>query len=414
MTEPGGARAPLPDGTIVLHIGPHKTGTTSLQAALWAAREPMQRQGVRLAGRSRNPVGAARAVTGQSSPYSDKPPSMREWRQLVEDVADAREPRVVVSSEFFAHADDEAARHVIDDLGRGRVHVVVTLRPLARIIPSMWQQNVQAGIQPSFDRWLHGLFPPPPGPSTAPFWTLHRHDALIDRWAAAAGSGNVTAVVVDDLDHAMVLRVLERLLGLEPETLGLQPDLANRALTLEETEAIRAFNKAFRRAGLDRALHARLVRYGAAAHMKAREPGLPATRIELPAWAIPRVADASQAIVDGITRSGVAIVGDLPSLAWTPGHDAEPGGSEVARTEATPDPTTVSPDVAAALSMGILVAAGIAPRDRRVDDATAAGDRSPADDVPTYQVAGTIAVRGQRVLIDRLRRVRRAVGDRLR
>jgi hypothetical protein len=62
--------------------------------------------------------------------------------------------------------------------------------------------------------------------------------------------------------------------------------------------------------------------------------------------------------------------------------------------------------VAAALSMGILVAAGMT-RDRRVDDATAAGDRSPADDVPTYQVAGTIAVRGQRVLIDRLRRVRR-------
>ena len=168
----------------------------------------------------------------------------------------------------------------------------------------------------------------------------------------------------------MVLRVLERLLGLEPETLGLQRDLANRALTLEETEAIRAFNKAFRRAGLDRALHARLVRYGAAAHMKAREPGLPATRIELPAWAIPRVADASQAIVDGIARSGVPIVGDLSSLAWTPGHDAEPGDSEGARTEATPDPTPVSPDEAAALSMGILVAAGIAPRDRRVDDAS--------------------------------------------
>ena len=224
------------------------------------------------------------------------------------------------------------------------------------------------------------------------------------------GSENVTAVVVDDLDHAYVLRAFERLLGLEPETLGLQPDLANRSLTLEETEAIRAFNKAFRRAGLDRALHARLIRYGAAQHMKAREPGLPATRIELPAWAIPRVADASQAIVDGIARSGVAdrrrpVVARVDAGARRGARELAGLGTEAAPDRRRSRPTWRRPCRWASCSRP----AGT--RDRRVDDATAAGDRSPADDVPTYLVAGTIAVRGQRVSSTGCDASRRAVGD---
>ena len=178
---------PVPAGTRLLHIGPHKTGTTSLQAALWTARESMLEQGVRLAGRSRNPVGAARAVMGQASSYSDKPPPIREWRQLVHDVDHAVEPRVVISSEFFAHADDAAVRRIVEELDPSRLHVVVTLRPLARIIPSMWQQNVQAGKRQSLDRWLRTLFPEPGEAPNASFWTLHRHDELVRRWAPSAG-----------------------------------------------------------------------------------------------------------------------------------------------------------------------------------------------------------------------------------
>jgi hypothetical protein len=154
-------------------------------------------------------------------------------------------------------------------------------------------------------------------------------------------------------------------------------------------------------------LHARIVRYGAAAHLKAREPSPPATRIELPPWSIPRVADASSAIVDGIGRSGVAVIGDLSTLGLIPGPSTEPADPGTAETADRVESALMSPDVAAALSAGILVAAGIAPRDQRVGDLAA--DRSPALDVPTYQVAGTIAIRGQRIVMDGLRRVRRAV-----
>ncbi len=262
----------LPDGTRLLHIGPHKTGTTALQAAMWEARGAMLAQGVHPAGSYRNPVSAVRAVTAQPSSYTDRPPPMREWRALVREIDGAAEPHLVVSSEYFAHADGAAIRRIVADLDPARIQVAVTLRPLSRVIPSMWQQNVQAGQRGSLDRWLHQLFPDAPGASDANFWMLHRHHELVDRWAEVVGIERVTAVVVDDRDHAFVLRAFERLLGLRAGTLELVQDRTNRSLTWNEAEAVRAFNAAFRRAGLDRGLHARVMRYGAAQHLKRREP----------------------------------------------------------------------------------------------------------------------------------------------
>jgi len=101
----------LPAGTRLVHIGPSKTGTTSLQAALWAGREAMLAQGVRHAGRTRNPASAVRAVAGQPSPTSEvKLPAMIHWHDLVREVRHAREPRVVISSELFAWAKPEVIR----------------------------------------------------------------------------------------------------------------------------------------------------------------------------------------------------------------------------------------------------------------------------------------------------------------
>ena len=67
-TGPDGERLLLPEGTRLVHIGPHKTGTTSLQAALYAARPALLEQGVRHVGKTRNPASAVRAVTGQNAP----------------------------------------------------------------------------------------------------------------------------------------------------------------------------------------------------------------------------------------------------------------------------------------------------------------------------------------------------------
>ena len=401
---------PLPDGTRLLHIGPHKTGTTALQAALWQARASMLDQGVRHAGRFRNPVSAVRAVTGQLSSYSDRPPPMRDWRSLVGEISAAEEPRLVVSSEYFAHADDAAIRRIATDLDPARVRIAVTLRPLARIIPSMWQQNVQAGQRSSLDRFLHNLFPEPPAASTAGFWSLHRHDQLIARWADVVGADRVTAIVADDRDHARVLRVFEGLLGLRDGTFEFDHDLTNRSLTANEVEAVRAFNAAFRSAGLDRALHARVMRYGAAQHIKRRPPGAGEVGIRLPDWVLGEVDTVAREMVAAIAASGVQVVGDLSMLvpALSPSGTDRPGPAAAATTAAA---GLATPVIAATMAMGILATAGEIRNGVEVTAGAGAGAGTigSPDRVPSYLVAGTLVTRAQATTAIGLNRISRRV-----
>ena len=70
------------------------------------------------------------AVTGQPPLHGEPQPKISYWENLVAQLAAAGDQRVVLSSEFFAQSDDATARRVITDLGRNRVHVVVTLRSL--------------------------------------------------------------------------------------------------------------------------------------------------------------------------------------------------------------------------------------------------------------------------------------------
>ena len=389
-SKPPVRELPLPEGVRLIHIGPHKTGTTAVQSALWNARPRLREQGVHHAGRSRNPSNAVRAVAEQPSPYSnDKPPSMNHWRDLVREIRGSRAPRVVVSSEFFAWAGPEQIERVVDDLDAGRIHVVVTLRPLLRIMPSMWQQNVQLGTTTPFEDWLREVFDDP----QRPFWKLERHDQLIDRWAAVVGRDRVTGVVVDDGDHEVVMRAFEGLLGLTPGTLVAERDQANRSLTLAEAEAVRAFNVAFGARRLPRDLHARTMRFGAAQVMKERVPPPDEAGIRTPGWAYPELARAQAEIVRGVRASGVAIIGDLALLERTPAAPAD----EPAQVADIP------PDVVGSMAMGLLASTG-ALRESAVKSPFRFAEPVEVSRLPTYQLFGAVASRAWRATIGRIGR----------
>ncbi|MGW2698915.1 hypothetical protein [Streptomyces sp. NPDC001340] len=121
----------------------------------------------------------------------------------------------MISSEFFADAaDDGTITRIVEQLGGDRVHVPVTLRPLARIMPSQWQQYVQNGLRMGYEDWLEHMLRKPPYEKPNPsFWQRHRHDRLVERWARIAGPERVTVVVVDDRDRGGLMRTFETLLG---------------------------------------------------------------------------------------------------------------------------------------------------------------------------------------------------------
>ena len=64
----------LPRGSVLLHIGPPKTGTSALQGSCHANRDALLRAGVRYAGSGVQPSTAAFAVTEREHPSTGRAP----------------------------------------------------------------------------------------------------------------------------------------------------------------------------------------------------------------------------------------------------------------------------------------------------------------------------------------------------
>ena len=317
----------------------------------------MAAHGVDFPGDDRHPMYAALAVTARPSMMGDKTPDPEHWRRLVEAVVASGERTAVVSSEFFAEADDDAIRRIIDDLGGPTVEVVVTLRPLVKIFPSQWQQYVQNGLRMGYEDWLEHMLRKPPYEQPNPsFWRRHAHDRLIERWAKAVTPDRLTVIVVDDHDREILLRSFETLLGLPSETLVPVPDAANRSLTLGETEMIRHFNIAFRDSGLPEELYSKYVRYGAVARMKTMwSPPAGGPRITTPTWAVQEATRIGAQVAERVNELGVRVVGDLRWLHETPHSDPDPG---------RPTPT-MDPAAAAQALYGVIATAHTASAPRK-------------------------------------------------
>ncbi|MFZ9269182.1 MAG: hypothetical protein ACO232_03600 [Candidatus Limnocylindrus sp.] len=350
------SQSALPEGTRLLHIGPPKTGTSALQSSCHACRISMRQQGVRYAGAARQASTAAYAVTRRVHPSTGKPPSMRHWNSLVREVRGARERRVLISSEFFAGASDEQAKGIIRDLDPAKAHVAITLRPLAKILASRWQQNVQEGARIHYDEWLREILENPIGEHGKRFWSRQRHDALVKRWVEAVGSDRVTVIVVDEHDHNSLLTRFEELLGLDTGTLIPQKDSSNRSLTIEEIEAVRSFNEQYFGEHFSKALHYKMMARGAALYMKARPVAPNESRLSTPLWAVAKANALGSEVINAVQSLNVRVLGDLDSLV-VPAADAskEPIVGDVAR---------ISPEVAARMAMGVLLASGRARGER--------------------------------------------------
>ncbi|MFF5185168.1 hypothetical protein ACFY30_15515 [Streptomyces sp. NPDC000345] len=353
-TPPCAQPAPLPAGTRLLHIGPHKTGTTSIQGALFDAKDRMPAYGVEFPATSRHPMQAVLAACSRGGMIGDTTPTERHWEQFLEQVRATGAKTSVISSEFFADAPDGATvERVVGQLGGDRVHVLVTLRPLARIMPSQWQQYVQNGLRMGYEDWLEHMLRKAPYEKPNPsFWRRHRHDRLIERWVRVVGADRVTVVVVDDRDREGLMRTFETLLGLPDRLLRPVPDTANRSLTLAETEMLRNLNKEFRGNGLPDELYSKLIRNGAVMHMKnACSPASHDVKISTPAWAVEAAAEIGAEMAGRITAMGVRVIGDPELLSAAP----EPA------VGATSAEVRIAPEVAAQALYGALAAVAAAP-----------------------------------------------------
>jgi hypothetical protein len=314
----------LPEGSKLLHIGPHKTGSTAIQDAFDQARDELLEQGSVYLSHSRHEGTPARYVTGRLVPGQDETTAARKWQRLVRDFRAEGPERKVYSSEFLSDATDAQVERIVADVGADDLYVVATLRPLASILPSQYQQYVQRGSTRSYDAWLDAMFNQPPGKVTPSFWLRHRHDALVERWGRVVGQDRVVVVVVDSRDFTVAPRAFEQLLGLADGTLADKQVTANRSLTWGETEVVRKFNRQFKKAGLPDQLQLTLMHH-AGEHVRARVPGPDEAKILTPEWAVKRANEVGTEMTEAIVATGARILGDPSLLTSAP---VKPGSAK--------------------------------------------------------------------------------------
>ena len=310
---------PIANIGVLLHVGVHKTGTTAIQAALADARPELKAAGVAYPGKRQAQHRAALAVLDRTWGWKDQggvPPDRAEYERLVKQVH-SHVGRVVVSSEFLCETDASSADMMAHDLGRDRLHVVVTLRNLGRLLPSSWQQYLKYGLTTRYEKWLRNIFENPGASSMTPtFWRRHDHGAVLTRWSDAVGPENVTVMIVDEVDRSAQFRTFAQLLGVEPEVLVSRMDLtSNRSMTAPEAELLMMLNKRVK-AEMTWDEYVKFVRRGVALGMvEGRTPGADEPRLHTPDWALDAAQVQGAKAADTIRALGVRVLGDVDSLA---------------------------------------------------------------------------------------------------
>jgi hypothetical protein len=339
----------------LIHVGPHKTGTTTVQSAFHDNREALAANGVHYLGPDLQPTKPVKAITGSIKDAAERDEALAVWNALMAEAHSAPARTVVLSSEFLCESDDQAAARVLTDLGGDSARVVVTLRPLAKILPSQWQQFVQAGNRQTFREWIEEKLDRNEKGEVDLFWKRHRHDRLVERWAAAVGKDNVTVVIADSSDPEQLPRVFTKLAGLPDGVLVPKQTVANRSLTWEEAEAIRHFNIQHHVLNNHRTEKGEPPvplsmdqRMAAWRHVKRRTPLPGEQKIVLPVDTVDRVDELAKDMVKTILGTGVEIIGEPESLSKREKHK---------ELEQYSQPRRVPSQVAARVATALLIQA---------------------------------------------------------
>ena len=297
---------------VVLHIGAPKTGTSFIQSVLSNNPELLQTRGVLWPGAAWSDQ--VRAVedlrdtdhTGGSSPR---------WDALVAEIDRFTGSTAVVSMEWLCLGSGDMARRAIASLDQHEVHVVLTLRDLARAIPAQWQESTQNGFGWTYPTFLNQLSGSQPNekPAGRHFWTNQDWARMAATWAPLVPLGRFSVVTVPPAGASSDLLWTRfcQAAGIAPEGYSLE-GWPNESLGAASAEIMRRLQVARRSEPRNprhkgRLKH-RLAKQTLATHRKA-EPSL-ILPPEFYNWTLA----TSKQLIASVRRNEPTVVGDLDEL----------------------------------------------------------------------------------------------------
>jgi hypothetical protein len=339
----------LPEGAILLHVGPFKTGSTAIQQSLFDQRDVLAEHGVLYPDKWRRLFREGHSLMRWAPKGIDVPPESV-WDDFAAGLRARTDVRICLSTEDFGRISNPARiRKIVADLGPDRLHVLAVARAYHRLLPSHWQERVKSTERLSYQTWLHQVLEGDDSQNAhRSFWNSHDIARMAGLWLQSLPPERFTVVVSDDSDRLLLSRVFEQLLGVPQDTLTPRGS-ANASLSANAAEVVRRVNDLLTEGELSDADRRALVRFGLVRGLQDAGRGAgDAPMPPLPGWAQPLVSERSRARVEALRTLGIRVVGDPDVLL--------PPAPEVADAAAVA-PETISVEAAAAGVIGVLEAA---------------------------------------------------------
>jgi len=313
---------------VFLHIGEPKTGTTFLQQVMWGNRAELAEQGVVLPGHhAQDHYRASQDLRGIPKLATDPAGSWTgEWEILARQAQQAAKA-AVISHELFSAADAEQAGRAVRTLQPAEVHVVLTVRDMATLLPAEWQETVKHRNGREWEDWLADVID---RESVAAdrrewwFWRVHDTLAILELWSRHVPPDRIHVITTPPRGSSSGL-LWERfasLLGIDPASVDLSMARPNSSLGMPETEFLRRLNLALP-AEIPDWFYMWNVKEAVAHRELAGGPR--GGRLALPpdrgTWA----KEHAEALVAGLRGAGYDLAGDLGELL--PGPVTEPAAS---------------------------------------------------------------------------------------
>jgi hypothetical protein len=323
---------------VFLHIGEPKSGTTFVQQVMWGNRDELARQGVLLPGAHAQDHFRANQDL-REAPQSDDDPTggyVGEWDLLVKQALQA-DRAAVISHELLAAATPEQAARGLATLADAELHIVVSLRDFASLLPAEWQETVKHQNRLTWERWLDRVMNTDPATSRPGrarwFWRVHDTPAVLRRWTQGVPPERVHVVTMPrpGAPAELLWTRFASVLGIDPEPFDLSAARSNTSLGMAEVEMLRRLNVALGKGGVGGFFYAVHVKEHLAHDFLAGRPATlkPLMDDAAQAWARERC----ELVVADLRGLGCDIVGDLDELLPRPAS----GGREGKRAAATDD-----------------------------------------------------------------------------
>ncbi len=303
-----------------VHIGLQKTGTSYLQSILWQSRDALRAQGLAMVPDSKADTftvmlalrGRLREGVDPRSAY-DAPARLRHL------VAAEAAPRLLLTEESLAPATTDQIQTLAEHLPGVEVHVVLTVRDLARAIPSVWQQRITGSGRRPLDAYLEDVVARSRRART--FWAGQDLPAVLRRWSVIAPPERTHIVTVPPAGTPPEV-LLERfcsVIGVDPAKLDREVPRANESLGLVQAELLRRVNVALDDRLSRREDYRETAKMYLSRRLLASQRGVPAKLpVRLEGWCREVAQDHAEVLVAG----GYDVVGSVEDLMPLPGSFA--------------------------------------------------------------------------------------------